>query len=445
MTPEGASQTLDSNHGATRATEYFERLDAQAQPLLEEQAVLEQVQPNYGRGWLLIYSSPEGFKITVEANPDLAPSAARSDHFGFSYRKSPAAGDAQYQWESNVGFLLAKTLASVDVGAPPASVLSGPEEAAKPVAPTITLTLNTDCDRGCRFCGWGAAKTGSSPSGVSPLLPKVFQVANTLDSIIGKPLLAAQRRRMEARLRRTWEEAPETVLSWSGYDCLASPNFDHLLRFAHDLGFRGMYVQSPGSRLADEATLDFLAQHSVEHFCLTAHASTPATFDDSAGKSGAKDLFWRAMTLLLARKLPVMVTVPCYTHNVHELGMVLRDLQPHPVTIGVFFWYPEDLHRKMFTHLPMKHDVAVKALAEVATWMEPGRVAVDGIPACAVPLDLKEHFLWNYPGHHLDSTSFEHVETCDPCPERDNCPGFARVYSEEFLQTPSQNCRPTEA
>ncbi len=427
------AQTADPHEGAAAvgpagAEAYFRALEAAAEPLRGDPLSLSRVASDGDAGWLLSYAAPDQRVVTVEAIAGVEQCAARGAYFGFSYRKSAGISEQQQQWEVETGLALSKRLAAVDVGRPPETVLSPPKRPSTTGHPSTEIRLLGDCDRACRFCAWGAAKSGHERSLMQPVQATYLRVIDRLDAVVG-----VRRRRMEARLRSIYERAPDTVIVWTGNDCLASPLFEHALRCAYGLGFRNMQVQGPGTRLADEATVDLLTRHSVVGYYVTMHGGTPETFAASGGKADAHALFWRALELLLARGVTVGVAVPCFRENVHELGMMLRQLHARPVLITVFFWYPQTEHRYMFKKLAMRFDPAIEALAEVAAELDPGRVRVTGIPACVVPPALKDVYEWRYPGHHAEAIKFVHEPSCDGCPERAACPGFARVYSDRFL------------
>ncbi len=415
--------------GSEGAEAYFRALEAAAEPTGELRLSLTRVAPKGEAGWLLTYTTPARRVVTVEVTLGDEKCVARGTYCGFSYRKTPGLSEEQRRWEVDTGLMLSRRLAKADAGAPPAIVLSPPKKPSTTGHPSTEIRLLGDCDRACRFCAWGAAKSGHERSLIQPAQATYLRVIDRLDGVLG-----VRRRRMESRLRALYREAPNTVIVWTGNDCLASPLFDHSLRFAYELGFRNMQVQGPGTRLADEETVDFLVRHSVVGYYVTMHGSTPETFAASGGKADAHALFWRALELLLARGVTVGVAVPCFSENVHELSGMLRELHARPVLITVFFWYPQMEHTYMFKKLAMRFEPAIAALTEAAAELDQGRVRVTGIPACVVPPELKGVYEWRYPGHHAEAISFVHEPACEGCPERAACPGFARVYSERFLR-----------
>jgi hypothetical protein len=116
----------------------------------------------------------------------------------------------------------------------------------------------------------------------------------------------------------------------------------------------------------------------------------------------------------------------------------LANLATYACRVTCFFWYPDQNMDGTFAEMGMPYARAVAALEQMRELIPPQRIAIDGIPECAVPASLRQHFFWSYGGGHMTFIDFGRVGACERCAARDHCPGVVPAYLEhhEFPYQP---------
>jgi hypothetical protein len=204
--------------------------------------------------------------------------------------------------------------------------------------------------------------------------------------------------------------------------------FDELVVLAHELGFRNMNIQTPGSRLLEDGFIEFLAAHSVVGVALTAHAGDEATFDQVGGAVGAYRSFWTSFERLLAESFELYIEVPCVTTTLAGLTEHVARLASYTCALTCFHWYPDGHTAAASIELQAPYQRTIMALARLREQVPPSRVSIDGVPECVVPSELRSHFAWSYGAGHMGALEFERVPGCDGCVAAERCPGIPAVY-----------------
>lgn len=280
---------------------------------------------------------------------------------------------------------------------------------------TVILYLPGDCDRACVFCG-----------GNYPRASRLFDLADLTRfrelGLHGDPWASIERQLVTLASR-----AAVVRIAWSGRDCLASPLFDRALNRAHKLGFADMWLQSPGTRLAEPGVVEWLATAGVTLVQLTAHAYSEALFDAIGGKPGAHALFWAALHRLTAGGMKASVAIPIIGPNLHEIPLLLARLEREPVAIELFFWLAEPDREPAYDALPLAMDDVVEMFEAAARVVPAGRVSVVGLPACKRPPAQVQHFQWG-PTPHYPQSNNVYPESCARCLARPDCIGLPSGY-----------------
>lgn len=401
---------------------FFAELAATALATAKAAPELVDVTPLIGRGWCLGFRVANERADIVEVNALTEPS---SQQLEYSYRPANLDSPTRERRLDRVGLLLCKALERVPIeGELPEIAVEIEAEDEPPPRENMSFWLPGECDRGCIFC---SVSVESSTHGLALRLP-----------LMQSGTASREREDLEAKLRAHASRAAEICIEWSGKDCLLSPLFDDGLRLAHELGYRDMGIQTPGSRLLEDGFVQFLREHSVVRAGLTAHAGDEATFDEVGGKAGAYNTFWAGLEQLLANDFRVSLEVPCVAKTVDGLAQHVAKLVGYPCSITCFFWYPDEDMDGTFPTIGMPYARAIAALERLRERVPARRVAIDGIPECAVASDLREHFFWSYGGGHMTFIDFERVPACASCSARDRCPGVPPVYLQhhEFEYPP---------
>ena len=407
---------------STEAEAYFRALAERGLARAKAAPSLEAIESRAAQGWLLRFSLAGEQSVSIDARPE-------RDRLRFAYRK-PAAGPHQAKLE-RAGLLLCRALTQAQVGrVPPAlepeRTIEPPPDEVEVKREGLWLYLPGQCDRGCSFCT------------IHLQMPEVEDAPGLGDRVrarLGLPMVRERepdfRGQLIARLHEHAERAHEVQIAWSGQDCLSSPIFDELLSLAHELGYRDMTVQTPGTRLLEPGFLDRLAAHSICGIGLTAHAADNAEFDRIGGKAGAAELFWTTLEVLDEREFEVSVEVPLIADTAAGLAELVPRLLEHRCGATVFYWYPEAEVTEHFGRLSLPFDEAIAALERLRERVPAGRVGLDGIPPCVAPTSLTAHFHWLY-GRHMDSAATESLPLCRTCALVESCPGAATVYRETY-------------
>ncbi|PRQ06416.1 radical SAM protein [Enhygromyxa salina] len=401
---------------------FFAEITASALATAKAAPELVDVTPLIGRGWCLDFRVANEWADIVQVNA-LAEGGGQT--LAYSYRPASVGSPQRERRLDRVGLLLCKALERVPIDGelPPVAVVVDDPDDEPPPRENVSFWLPGDCDRGCEFCS-----VSVEPSAERALRLPLMQSGTA----------SRERADLEAKLRVTVDRAAEICIEWSGKDCLLSPLFDDGLRLAHELGYRDMGIQTPGSRLLEDGFVEFLRAHSVVRAGLTAHAGDEATFDLVGGKAGAYTTFWAGLERLLAADFQVSLEVPCVAKTVEGLPEHVANLASYPCSITCFFWYPDDHMGDSFPVIGMAYERAIAALERLRELVPPQRVAIDGIPECAVSSELRQHFFWSYGGGHMTFIDFERVPACASCSARDRCPGVPPVYLQhhEFPYQP---------
>lgn len=399
---------------------FFDDLCSLALASAKQAPSLVSVLPLSGRGWRLGFQVTGGPEI-LELNAIASPNGRLS----FTHRPITAATERRIIHVSRVARMLCVALGRSELPRGLPAVVAAPEPPTEEAPPAARLSfwLEGECDRGCIFCPT-ALKSHRSPASL-PQLAMGMDVSTRPDW-----------NELSETLRAKQHEAEKCAVEWSGQDCLLSPSFDPGLRLAFELGYRNMGIQTPGSRLLAPGFIDFLVEHSITRVALTAHAGDAATFDRVGGKLGAYDTFWTGFEAVLAAGMAVSLEVPCVLDTVGELPEHLARLAAYDVGITCFFWYPDPSMEDMFPEIGMPFERALASLDRARKLVPAGRIAIDGIPMCVAPQDLREHYFWSYGARHMSFIDFERVEACASCSVTDTCPGAAPVYTRHHPTWP---------
>lgn len=401
---------------------FFAKLAATALAQAKAAPALVEVTPLIARGWCLDFRVASQHGDIVQINALAKPAQdSRGPALEYSYRPAKLGSPQRERHLDRVGLLLCKALerAPIPSALPPLGTEAVEVEDELPPRESMSFWLPGDCDRGCIFCSVSVAP--------DRLERPVHERALRLPLMQGGEI-SRDWTDLEAKLRANADRAAEIQIEWSGKDCLLSPLFDLGLRLAHELGYRDMSIQTPGSRLLEDGFIDFLRAHSVVRVGLTAHAGDKATFDEVGGKPGAYETFWTGFERLLADDFRVAVEVPCIAKTVDGLAEHLAKLATYECRVTCFFWYPDQDMDGTFPGIGISYARAVTALEQMRELIPAQRVAIDGIPECVVPASLRQHFFWSYGGGHMTFIEFERVPACERCAARDRCPGVVPVY-----------------
>lgn len=376
---------------------------------------LTEIVPLMERGWRLRWALADNPNDFVEINALIEEQP--QPHVEYQYRRpshdQPTREAHLHRVAQTLCTLLTRASASASsLPHVPKAVENNGFEPGRPQRDQLRIWLEGGCDRACEFC-----VVSLNPIGNRHSLP----VNN-----------AGRLAEIRQRLRDRAGSAETTRIDWNGKDCLLAPGFDEALRLAHDLGYRDMTVQSPGSRLADPKFVDFLVHHSVTEVRLTAHGKDPEIFDAVAGREGAYDLFWQAIEHLRSVDVSLFLAVPIVRKTVDTLAEHVEQLCELGSEITCFHWYADPELEHEFANLGTTYDRSVEQLQLLSKRIPARRVTVSGIPQCAMPSHLWEHFLCQYGTRHTRLLDYEPLPECEACPARDRCRGAASVYLKHF-------------
>lgn len=332
--------------------------------------------------------------------------------------------------EADAGEALVRALARAPL-APP-NVVMEPPLVTDPRLRRHGIRMTSLCDRACIFCEKNYQRVAD------PSAPPWTAERRTADA------RAADRARAEAEwcelqraLPKLWGDGVRS-LSWSDADICESPYFDDALRLAHEIGFREMAVQSPGTRLADIEFQRFLKANCVRRLTVTWHAPSAELFARIGGHPEGLELIETVVRNAAALGLEVYVNVPLISLNAHvvpELVAALLSRRFRGLTI--FFWHPVDRVAEAYDALPLSFEAAKyvwHGIAEVGGAST--RIEISGVPACAVPPELAHTFRWDVEGRHLGGNRLGFHEACDGCLARTRCAGAPMGYWRRHAPKP---------
>ncbi len=376
------------------------------------------VQPSYGRGWSL-FLAVEGVDepLVIDATRTDVHTPWETECWGFDFLP-PTRDDGAEAYRSLCATVCGALAAREPV--PPPMLIEEPAQLVR--EPVEGVELDSLCDRGCIFCGVNYRRVhDSSVPSWSEATTDAQRKRLEQEALDSWP-------RVELRLEKIAAAGGRGTVTWRGADALASPIFERALRRARALGLSGMDVQTPGTALAEPDFVDFLREHGVESFHLTAHAFSAPLFDRIAGLDGAYQLFWAAVANLLERALMVYVEVPCTSENAHEIPDLLAALSRLPVRVSMFYWFPEPQFAAGYEALPMDLPAAIDVLVKAKTRIPVDLLSVSGIPACAIPRELIDHFRWYTANKHLRSNKLSYAESCVRCAVQRECVGVPSEF-----------------
>lgn len=385
---------------------------------------LDGIVPLVDRGWRLRFRLAGGREDLVEINAIVRPPPRIG--LAFSYLPPRLASAPHEQHLGRVGQLLCRALERAAAGRLPPALTAPQDDGRAAATPreSIVLRLDGSCDRGCIFCTVSLHPKPPASGDDVVRLPRAHPNEN-FDRRLST-------RDLEAKLRAGAHRADEILLEWSGQDCLASPSFDVGLKLAHELGYRNMGLQTPGTRLLEPGFIDHLRACSVDRVSLTAHAGDEATFDLVGGKQGAYRLFWRGLEALLAAGVRVALQVPILAETVDGLPEHLVHLSTFPVRLTCFLWYPNEELEGTVARFGLTFTQVMEALERARDELPARRVMIDGVPECVVPPTLLDHYRWCYGTGHTRPLRFERVSACADCAARDRCPGAVAAYLDQY-------------
>jgi MoaA/NifB/PqqE/SkfB family radical SAM enzyme len=366
--------------------------------------VVVSLAPDLRHGWEFRYRAVDGpEEITIVIEPGALQSVAQSPWFGYWHLDVVAEPTQRRLDLVRIAARLCRALAGADLNEPPCDVrlLLAPAPIDKTGADCRRIDLPSECGRGCVFCA-------------VPQNPTTGPIRGFIERRAALAALASLR--------------PGDKLLLSGQDCLQSPLLDQALSVAARLGLTEVGVQTPGTRLRDGRFVDSLVRRGVTFADLTAHGETPETFDAVGGFVGAYDCFWSGVDHLVTRGVPVYIEVPIVRQNADEIPALLARLCRLPVRIGCFAWYPDPEFAAPFESIALRYAEIVALLADAAKVVPKRRLSVSGIPACAAPSELREHFGWTYPSNHSPIEDRVRIGRCADCEWRQSCPGVAAKY-----------------
>ena len=408
--------------GAPEPLAYFSTLVGRALAAAKAAPALTEVVPLTDRGWRLCFDLSDRAGGRVELNA----LARADDPSRFDYSFVPASeGDARREHLDRVGLLLCRALGRLNPEAPAPALVRTPDDDDDDdeTRERMNFWLGGECDRMCEFCSVSVQAPDKRERARLPMMPDISSSSFAT---------------IETELRANAHRADAIAVEWSGQDCLLSPDFDPGLRLAHSLGYRRMGIQTPGSRLVEPGFIEFLRAHSVARAGLTAHARDPEVFARSGGKDGAHAIFWQGLRGLLDAGIRVGVEVPITARTVDDLPEHLAELAAQPCSVSCFYWWPSEDMDHLFGDIGVPFERAIATLRRASERVEAGRIGIAGIPACARPADLLEHYCWSY-ADHMTHIEFDRAPTCEHCSVREDCPGAVPVYtrSHPWPQTPA--------
>lgn len=373
------------------------------------------VDPSYGRGWVVRVACAERrTTIEVVTNSRVPAAFPATPSLGYSPRRPRADGD-----DAPLAEALCRALAALPVLLPP-SLTQAPRERFDRVHRTV-VDLPSVCDRGCMQC---------STNYVRALDPGA---ASWAERAPRDGVLARQNAAAEALWPRVADAIRDAAtrggsIAWTGADATASPIFERALDLAAECGLEGMELQTPGTALADPDFVRSIGRRGVSGVNLTAHAASAALFDRIGGRPGAHELFWRAVDNALGHGLHVFVWVPLTAMNAAEVPTLLARLTALPLRVSTYYWHTDPGHEAGYDAMPLSMHEATRVLDRAAGSIAPMEVEVSGFPACAVPLELLDTYVWSIRNSHLDPEVVTHAPSCRTCALVTRCAGVPRGY-----------------
>jgi MoaA/NifB/PqqE/SkfB family radical SAM enzyme len=122
-------------------------------------------------------------------------------------------------------------------------------------------------------------------------------------------------------------------VTFTGGDPLVHPGFVDIAQRARHLGM-AIRVFTNGS-LIDERMADTLADLPCLDVELSVHGATAASHDAVTGVSGSFTDLWRAVDLLVARTVPIVLKCPLTIHNEGEFLEIVELAEGHGVPLRI--------------------------------------------------------------------------------------------------------------
>ncbi len=280
--------------------------------------------------------------------------------------------------------------------------------------------FETNCSQACQFC--------QVPIHRSTLLGRVKNGLHVARNVAQLDVVSTGI--FDAIVDDLGSRAPSSGLTITGHDWARTPKLDLILRrFEREARVEVSFL-GPSTRLADPVLADRIsALPTLGTVTLTLQSMDLARHDRMVGAPGSGAQVMQAVDNLRARGIRPLVSTVLTSDALAEIPALLRWVEREGLVLGLQAFIPDRGPAELAACLPHMDSVRA-ALANALEWAPTSLGAINRVPLCAIPPNLRSRSMSFGQSSDREETAFP--VPCRGCSLRAECPGVPAGYVRRF-------------